>query len=62
MSDIEKNSIKDEELEQINGGTSLNNGVPTKNAWCPKCHKNRKFYIYSGGQAVCSECNEKITL
>ena len=58
--DINK-KIEDSNLDNVNGGINNTNGagitnVPTKVSYCPKCETNTVFYLYSGGRAICKDC------
>ncbi|MCR5108566.1 MAG: hypothetical protein K6B28_10445 [Lachnospiraceae bacterium] len=71
MSEKKVTKLDDDIMSSVNGGVDKNGGlnsvkdrenVPTTDAFCPSCNKERKFYCYSGGQAICSECGFKIKL
>lgn len=52
--------INEDSLEKINGGANNNKKMTDKAYYCPNCHKNQKFMIYSGNRAQCPTCPYKI--
>ncbi|MCR4990707.1 MAG: hypothetical protein K6A38_07590 [Lachnospiraceae bacterium] len=63
--------LKDDELNKVSGGagTPVNktgsavdpaNCLGTKVMKCDKCDADRKFYLFTGGRCVCSECGNEI--
>ena len=64
----EMNRISDEMLKDVTGGTGNNkkkpkggNDATTTVARCdgPRCKQDRTFYVYLGGQGICSYCGTK---
>ena len=54
MMDSGEKKIKDEELEQINGGTDTI--IQTRRSKCPRCDAETIFNLYTGGRAICQDC------
>ena len=50
--------IDEEKLDKVVGGATNNvsETCKTKLSPCPRCKKDTIFYLYTGGRAVCSEC------
>ena len=51
-------TLNEEDLDQVNGGTSAGGGGTRETtSYCPVCKKVTTFKLFSGGRAVCFSCN-----
>ncbi len=71
MDKLISGKLSDDALDRITGGSELGNTAADKdreegeylytvNRMCPKCKMKREFYVYSGGRAHCSICEQRI--
>ena len=60
-----KNSISDDSIESVTGGTATGNEGKTVDMVCSRCSERertkviRTFDVYLGGRAICRECGWK---